>query len=86
MIRIITFVSALAIFASCGETPVKEKEEIPSEKTIENADTLTNDSGFNYVITNNKTGEIIQMTQEEYLVSDYLNNPEFTVEEKLIVK
>lgn len=77
-ISVLLFSAILFNACSSSETPTEEtkKDSIP-----ETTEVIPISNEYFYQITNNKTGEVIELNQKDYLNSEYIDNSDFTVKE-----
>jgi hypothetical protein len=84
-----TAVLGILLLAACSsekpaETP-KTDTVVTTPETTESAP-MEFDAEFRYVITDKKTGKKIELSADEYVTSDYVENPQYTVEERPTLK
>lgn len=77
---------SLTMLASCAGETTETPEEVTDTVKSENFEAIPIQSEYTYTITNLQTGEKIQLNQRDYLNSDYIDNPDYKVEEKVNVK
>ena len=77
-ISVLLFSAILFSACSSSETPTEEtkKDSIP-----ETTEVIPISNEYFYQITDNKTGEVIELNQKDYLNSEYIDNSDFTVKE-----
>lgn len=81
---IFTGVILFSISCSSGEQKTKEKKQdsVNAEATY----SIPVNTEYRYEIRNLKTGEIKDLSQDEYLQSDYIDNSDYEVTEHALVK
>lgn len=84
-----TAVLGLLLLAACGgekpaETP-KTDSVVTAPETTESAP-MKIETEYRYIITDKKTGKKIELSADEYVTSDYVENPQYTVEERPSLK
>jgi len=85
-----TAVLGLLLLAACGsekpaETPKTDSVVTTAPETTESAP-MEVDAEYRYIITDKKTGKKMELSADEYVTSDYVENPQYTVEERPSLK
>ncbi|MFZ5553978.1 MAG: hypothetical protein ACOZCO_12755 [Bacteroidota bacterium] len=73
-------------FACSGEEKEKPHEKSPDTTSTEASFSIPDNTEYRYEITNIRTGEVKDISQEEYLSGDYIDNPTYTVTEHPVIK
>lgn len=80
-------VTLLVLYCSCGtEQQVQSTPGDSSATQSENTESMPVNGDYIYEITDLKSGETRTLNQQEYLKSEYIDNPAYRVEEKFKVK
>jgi len=76
----------MIVFFSCSSGEEKPKEKKQDSVNTEATYSIPVNTEYRYEIKNLKTGEVIDISQEEYLQSDYIDNSGYGVTEHALVK
>ena len=82
----IIYLFVIAFFFSCSSETKKTKEKNQDSVNSEATYSIPVNTEYRYEIRNLKTGEVKDISQEEYLQSDYIDNSDYEVTEHALVK
>lgn len=82
----IIFPLLIIVLFSCSTGEEKQKEKKQDSSDTETLNTFPVNTEYRYEIRNLKTGEVKDISQEEYLQSDYIDNSDYEVTEHALVK
>lgn len=78
------FFPALFFICSCSAGNNTDEPEITPDTVQAEAESIPLTTDYVYEITELKSGKTFEISQEEYLNSDYIDNKDYTVKEKPI--